>query len=52
MSSRGSAEDQRKPNVAKQLSQMAIDGTLTKTLTEWADTARLLGNAGAHPDEL
>lgn len=39
-------------SLAKQLRQLAQDGTLTPSLAEWADAIRLLGNAGAHPNEL
>jgi hypothetical protein len=48
----GSAEAQKKPNLAKQLQQMATDGVLHPALAQWADEIRLLGNAGAHPDPL
>jgi hypothetical protein len=31
---------------------MAVDGDLDRTVADWDDHARLLGNAGAHPNEL
>lgn len=49
---RGSATAQAKKSLAAQLQQMATDGDLDRTLAEWADHVRLLGNAGAHPNEL
>lgn len=49
---RGSAEAQKKPNLARQLKQMADEHSLDETLAEWADHLRTLGNAGAHPNEL
>jgi hypothetical protein len=48
----GSEEAKGKRTLAGQLKQMAVDGKLDKNLAEWADTVRLLGNAGAHPNEL
>jgi hypothetical protein len=48
----GSAEAQKQRNLAGQLKQMAVDGALNVSLAEWADTVRVLGNAGAHPNEL
>lgn len=48
----GSEEAKGKRNLAGQLKQMATDGELDNSLAEWADTVRLLGNAGAHPNEL
>lgn len=49
---RGSTTAQAKPNLAGQLKQMAADGDLDRTLAEWANHVRLIGNAGAHPNEL
>lgn len=49
---RGSTAAQAQPNLAKQLRQMAADADLDRTLADWADHIRLLGNAGAHPSEL
>lgn len=48
----GSADAKSKNSLAAQLKQMATDGALNVSLAEWADTIRLLGNAGAHPNEL
>jgi hypothetical protein len=48
----GSDEAQKQRTLAAQLKQMSTDGTLNASLAEWADTVRLLGNAGAHPNEL
>lgn len=48
----GSEDAKSKHNLAGQLKQMSTDGKLDNSLAEWADTVRLLGNAGAHPNEL
>ncbi len=52
VSDRGSPTAQARRTLAAQLQQMATDGDLDRTLAEWADHVRLLGNAGAHPNEL
>jgi uncharacterized protein DUF4145 len=49
---RGSAAAQAKKSLKAQLEQMATDGDLDKNLADWADHIRLIGNAGAHPNEL
>lgn len=49
---RGSAQAQAKKVLAAQLKQMAVDGDLDRTLADWADHIRVIGNAGAHPNEL
>jgi len=49
---RGSANAQNKRDLYSQLKQMADDGDLIPTLAEWAHQIRILGNAGAHPNEL
>jgi hypothetical protein len=52
VTSRGSEAAKAKSSLAGQLKQMAADGHLDATLADWADQVRLLGNAGAHPNEL
>ncbi len=52
VSDRGSAAAQAKKTLFDQLKQMATDGDLDRTLADWADQVRLLGNAGAHPNEM
>jgi len=52
VSDRGSAEAQGKRTLFDQLKQMADEGTLDRNLADWADHIRVLGNAGAHPNEL
>lgn len=49
---RGSVAAKSKRNLKAQLQQMSVDGDLDRTLAEWADHIRVLGNAGAHPSEL
>jgi hypothetical protein len=49
---RGSAAAQSKGSLAGQLKQMASDGDLDRTTADWADHVRIVGNAGAHPNEL
>jgi hypothetical protein len=48
----GSDDAKRKDTLAAQLKQMAADGVLNASLSEWAAAVRVLGNAGAHPNEL
>jgi hypothetical protein len=38
--------------LVQQLKAMEQEGTLHPSLVEWAAEIRLVGNAGAHPDEL
>lgn len=52
VSDRGSTSAQSKHTLAGQLEQMASEGDLDRTLADWADHIRLVGNAGAHPNEL
>jgi Domain of unknown function (DUF4145) len=49
---RGSPGAQAKRTLAAQLAQMAADGDLDRTLADWADHVRIIGNAGAHPGSL
>ena len=49
---RGSDAAKSKHSLAAQLKQMSVDGNLDATLSDWADHVRVLGNAGAHPNEL
>ncbi len=49
---RGSPASQAKGSLADQLKQMANDGDLDRTTADWADYVRIVGNAGAHPNEL
>ena len=49
---RGSPASQAKGSLADQLKQMANDGDLDRTTADWADHVRIVGNAGAHPNEL
>jgi hypothetical protein len=46
---KGSPTSQGKANLAGQLTQMADDGDLDRTLAEWAHQVRVVGNMGAHP---
>jgi hypothetical protein len=48
----GSDEVRTKKSLAAQLRQMSVDGSLHTSLANWADHVRLLGNVGAHPNEL
>jgi hypothetical protein len=43
---------QGRHSLAGQLKQIAAEGALDATLTDWADHIRVLGNAGAHPNTL
>jgi Domain of unknown function (DUF4145) len=47
-----SEDAQRAPNLYQQLKAMEQEGTLYPSLVEWAAEIRLVGNAGAHPDQL
>jgi hypothetical protein len=49
---KGSSSAQAKTNLAGQLKQMSLDGDLDRTLADWADHVRIVGNSGAHPGEL
>ncbi len=49
---RGSPVAQAKGSLAAKLKQMATDGDLDRTTADWADHIRVVGNAGAHPNEL
>lgn len=49
---RGSDAAKTKRSLAQQLKQMAEDHSLDAGLADWADHIRLLGNAGAHPNEI
>ncbi len=52
VSDRGSEQAKRERSLAKQLEQMGTDRVLEPTLADWAKEVRVLGNAGAHPNEL
>jgi hypothetical protein len=49
---KGSKAAQQAPNLYQQLKAMEEEGTLHPSLVEWAKEIRLVGNAGAHFDEL
>lgn len=49
---KGSASARSKTGLAGKLKQMAADGDLHPSLASWAEAVRVLGNSGAHPDEL
>jgi hypothetical protein len=49
---RGTGLAQGKNNLAGQLAQMVADGDLVRTLADWADQIRVVGNSGAHPGAL
>jgi hypothetical protein len=49
---RGSEVAQQTANLYQQLKVMEQEGTLHPSLVEWAAEIRLVGNAGAHFDEL
>jgi hypothetical protein len=49
---KGSDAAKAAPNLHQQLKAMEQDGTLHPSLVEWATEIRLVGNAGAHFDEL
>lgn len=49
---KGSQEAKSKNSLFKRLEAMAQDGTLHPSLVDWAKEIRVIGNAGAHPDEL
>ena len=52
VSDRGSDQAKGRKALAAQLEQMSSDHVLEPTLAEWAKQVRVLGNAGAHPNEL
>lgn len=52
VTAKGSVAARDKRSLAAQLKQMAADGALDANLADWADHVRVLGNAGAHPNEL
>jgi len=49
---KGSEAEQQAPTLYQQLKAMEQEGTLHPSLVEWAKEIRLVGNAGAHFDEL
>lgn len=49
---KGSDAAKKAPNLHQQLKAMEQEGTLHPSLVEWATEIRLVGNAGAHFDEL
>jgi predicted lysophospholipase L1 biosynthesis ABC-type transport system permease subunit len=49
---KGSEAAQQAPNLYQQLQDMEREGMLHPSLVEWAAEIRLVGNAGAHFDEL
>jgi hypothetical protein len=49
---RGSDTAKSKHSLFEQLKQMANDGDLDRTLADWTDHVRTIGNAGAHPSTL
>jgi hypothetical protein len=49
---KGSDAAKTAPKLYQQLKAMEQDGTLHPSLVEWAAEIRLVGNAGAHPNEL
>lgn len=52
VSDRGSAAAQQKNSLYAQLKQMSDEHALDPSLSEWAKEIRVLGNAGAHPNQL
>jgi len=49
---KGSEAAQQAPTLYQQLKVMEQEGSLYPSLVEWAEEIRLVGNAGAHFDEL
>jgi Domain of unknown function (DUF4145) len=49
---KGKEAARQAPTLFQQLKAMDQEGTLHTSLVEWADEIRLVGNAGAHLDEL
>lgn len=52
VSDKGSPEAKNKRGLKARLKQMADDHTLHPSLAAWAENIRVLGDSGAHPDEL
>jgi hypothetical protein len=49
---KGSEDAQQAGSLFKQLKRMAEEQTLHPSLVDWAAQIRLVGNAGAHPEDL